>query len=139
LPWPSPDDEAPDCYCGKRGCIETHLSGAGMARDHRRRTGIGLSAQQIAAAADQGDSAARATLAAYIERLGKALATVVNVLDPDVVVLGGGISNIDALYAPELAAALSRHAFSDGVSTPVKRAHHGDSSGVRGAAWLWGP
>jgi fructokinase len=132
LPWPEPDDVFVACYCGKRGCIETFLSGAGIAREHP-----GVDAQGVARAAAQGDDEARATIARYARRLGKALASVVNVIDPDVIVLGGGLSNIDALYEGPVAAALVAHAFSDGVDTPIKRAHHGDSSGVRGAAWLW--
>jgi fructokinase len=138
LPWPEPDEVGRACYCGKRGCLETWLSGPAMAIDHRERTGDTLDPPAIAALAVSGREDARVTIARYRTRLGKALATVVNVIDPDVIVLGGGMSNIEALYEPALAEALAEHAFGDGVSTKVVRAKHGDSSGVRGAAWLWG-
>lgn len=124
------------CYCGRRRCIETYLSGPGLSADHARATGVTLDAQRIAALARAGDPDAQATLARYCNRLASALATVVNVIDPDVIVLGGGLSNIDALY-PEVAALLPRHVFSDRCTTPVVKNRHGDSSGVRGAAWLW--
>ncbi|MEP7057281.1 MAG: ROK family protein [Caldimonas sp.] len=124
------------CYCGRRRCVETYLSGPGLAADHARHTSVALDAPAIAARARAGDGDARATLARYCNRLASALAGVVNVLDPDVIVLGGGLSNIDALY-PELAALLPRHVFSDRCTTPIVRNRHGDSSGVRGAAWLW--
>ena len=138
------------CYCGRRRCIETFLSGPGLAADHARHTGprtsddatrtarngVALDAQAIAALAASGDPEAQATMARYADRLARALATVVNVLDPDIVVLGGGLSNIDALYA-EIATRLPQHVFSDRCTTPVVRNQHGDSSGVRGAAWLW--
>jgi len=136
LPWADADDAATACYCGKHGCIETFLSGPALARDHQRVTDEELGAVDIAARAAQGDPASGATLARYVRRLGKALASVVNLLDPDVIVLGGGLSNIDALYAA-VAEPLAEHAFSDTVVTPVVKARHGDSSGVRGAAWLW--
>ena len=137
LPWMTPDEyPGPPCYCGKRGCVETFLSGPGFAHDHAAHGGGTLGAPGIVAAAERGDGAARATLARYHDRLGRALATVVNVLDPDVIVLGGGMSNIPGL--PEAAASqLPRWVFSDSVVTPVVRHRHGDSSGVRGAAWLW--
>lgn len=134
-PLPAPrDDERPGplCYCGRRGCIEAFLSGPGLAADHARVTGEHLSARDIAAGAD----GAEATLARYEERLARALAVIVNVLDPDVIVLGGGLSNLERLYrrVPEL---WTNHIFSDTVRTPLVRNRHGDSSGVRGAAWLW--
>lgn len=132
LPWSDVEDApAADCYCGKRGCIETYLCGAGLVRDHRERTGDELSAEVIAQGATE---AARTSITRYRRRLAKALASVINVLDPDVVVLGGGLSNI-----PEIAEGLplADHVFSDRVETAVRRAKHGDSSGVRGAAWLW--
>src|SRR2546422_4190364 len=128
-------------YCGKRGCVETWLSGPALARDHAEHTGLTLPAREIARAAVDGDPGAAATLARYHDRLGRALASLINVLDPDVVVLGGGMSNIAGL--PEAAyAALPRYLFAAGasavpVATRVVRAAHGDSSGVRGAAWLW--
>jgi fructokinase len=125
------------CYCGRRRCIETYLSGPAMAADHARGdAGAPLDARAIAALARSGDARARATLARFCNRLASALASVVNVLDPDVVVLGGGLSNIEEIY-DEVAARLPEHVFSDRCTTPVLRNRHGDSSGVRGAAWLW--
>src|SRR5208337_4761220 len=122
------------CYCGKSGCVETFLSGAGLARDYRGRTGRHLAAKEIALAAAGGDESAQECLTVYQDRLARSLAVVVNLLDPDVIVLGGGLSNIVQLYAalPKLVAV---HAFSDAIDTPIVRAAHGDSSGVRGAAW----
>lgn len=126
------------CYCGRSSCIETFLSGPAIARDHERRTGETATAGEIAERAADGDEVARASVELHASRLGRALATVVNVLDPDAIVLGGGVSNIEALY--ELVpAALEAHVFSDVVTTPIVQAQHGDSSGVRGAAWLWQP
>src|SRR5260370_6106923 len=142
LPWLTPDEQpGPPCYCGKRGCVETWLSGPGFERDHAEHTGLTRSGREIVGAAASGDPGAAATLARYHDRLGRALASLINVLDPAVVVLGGGMSNIAAL--PEATSALlPRHvlavcASSDPVATRVVRAAHGDSSGVRGAAWLW--
>lgn len=137
LPWPRDDERpGPPCYCGKRGCIETFCSGPALERDHEERTGRALSGPRIAAAADEGDPAARATLDRHLDRLARSLATVINVVDPDVVVLGGGVSNLPDL--PErLAGALPPWVFSDELGTRVVRHRHGDSSGVRGAAWLW--
>jgi fructokinase len=137
LPWPTAD-ELPGraCYCGKRGCIESWLSGPGMAADHRFATGVDLTAAAIAEAAEAGDGAARATLSRHRDRLARALATVINLLDPDIIVVGGGVSRIAGLY-DGLPAMLSEWCFSDGVSTPVAPALHGDDSGVRGAASLW--
>ncbi|MEO5335927.1 MAG: ROK family protein [Magnetospirillum sp. WYHS-4] len=130
LPWPR-DEERPGlpCYCGRKGCIETFLSGPGLERDH----GGGLSAAGIARA---GDAAAEAALARYEDRLARALATVINLIDPDAIVLGGGLSNLDRLYetVPRL---WQDWVFSDRADTPLLRNLHGDSSGVRGAAWLW--
>ncbi len=137
LPWPK-DDERPGhaCFCGQSGCIETWLSGPGMERDHFAATRESVAANNIAARAANGDVACVATLARYEERCARALAHVINVLDPDVIVLGGGISNVDRLYAnvPTLWCA---RVFSDRVDTKLVRNVHGDSSGVRGAAWLW--
>ncbi len=134
LPWPR-DDERPGplCYCGRNGCIETFLSGPGLARDHALAGGGDRTADQIAAAED---TVAQATMSRYLNRLGRALAHVVNILDPDVIVLGGGLSNIDSLTQgwPDR---LAPYVFSDRIDTRVVRAAHGDSSGVRGAAWLW--
>ena len=126
----------PACYCGRAGCIETYLSGPGMARDHARAGGATLTAEALVAAAAAGDAACEATLQRYEQRLARALAGVVNLLDPDVIVLGGGLSNLDRLYAsvPRL---WLPHVFSDRVETRLVKAAHGDSSGVRGAAWLW--
>lgn len=138
LPWPADDElPGPPCYCGKHGCLETWISGPAFAADHLRHTGDALPAEQVAARAAAGDARAGASLGRLVDRIARGLATVVNVLDPDVVVLGGGLSNVEALY-PALPAAIQRYAFSDRVDTPVRRAVHGDASGVRGAAWLWG-
>ncbi len=137
LPWPRADEQpGPLCYCGKTGCIETFVSGPGLRAAHRAATGCDLDAAAIADRASAGDAAAAASLARYEDRLARALASVLNVLDPDVVVLGGGLSNIDRLYA-NVPALWRAYAFSDTVTTPLRRARHGDSSGVRGAAWLW--
>ena len=139
LPWPREGEwPGPPCYCGKTGCVETFLSGPGMARDHLQATGEAVGAPEIAARAERGDAAARATLARYEDRMARALAVVLDILDPDVVVLGGGMSRIARLYdaVPRLWPAW---AFSDRVDTLLKPPVHGDSSGVRGAAWLWGP
>jgi fructokinase len=137
LPWPGADElPGPACYCGKRGCIETWLSGPGFEQDHRMRTGTPLPSRAIVEAADHGDAEAAASLARYHDRLGRALATAINVLDPDVVVLGGGMSNLPHL-AEAAHAAVSRYVFSDTLLTRIVRNRHGDSSGVRGAAWLW--
>ena len=124
------------CYCGRRGCVETYLSGPAMAAEHRRRTGREMTAAAIAEAARQGDEDAVATLDIYTERLARALAVAVNMLDPDVIVIGGGLSNIADLYA-RLPERMRPHVFSDRFDTPIRPAAHGDSSGVRGAAWLW--
>lgn len=138
-PLPLPEEEnrlPPQCYCGRYGCIETWLSGPGICADHRHHGGQSLAAEEIVARARAGDASSDATLERYERRLAKALAQVVNIIDPDVIVLGGGLSNIDRLYrtVPELWAA---HVFSDVVHTRMLRNVHGDSSGVRGAAWLW--
>lgn len=135
LPWPR-DDERPGrpCFCGRSGCIETFLSGPSMAYDHSPRRDVASAA--IAAGARAGDPACVATLERYVDRLARALAHVINVVDPDVVVLGGGMSNIDLLY-DAVPARLGDWVFSDRVDTRIVRNRHGDSSGVRGAAWLW--
>jgi predicted NBD/HSP70 family sugar kinase len=126
----------PPCYCGKRGCIETFLSGPGLALDHERASGARLLPEEIVTRARSGERAAIETLHRYEERLARALASVINVVDPDVIVLGGGLSNVDSLYerVPPL---LAQWVFSDVVRTRVIRNLHGDSSGVRGAAMLW--
>ena len=128
----------PHCWCGRGMCLETLLSGPGLAADHLRHGGAELDARQIAEAAAQGESAAQASLERYAERLAMALAQVINLLDPDVIVLGGGLSNI-AMLLHEVPVRWQRHIFADRVTTPLHRAQHGDSSGVRGAAWLWRP
>ena len=138
LPWPSGADEypGPQCYCGKQGCIETFLSGPGMARLHFHSSGEELDAAAIVARAARGDAACAATLQVYEDRLARSLAHVINIIDPDVIVLGGGMSNISSLYldVPRLWQA---YVFSDRVDTRLVRNLHGDSGGVRGAAWLW--
>jgi len=138
LPWPGVDEHpGPVCYCGRLGCIEAWVSGPGCAADHERATGQKFSAVEIAERADSGDVAAVATLERYEDRLARGLTMVIDVLDPDVIVLGGGMSNVDRLYRT-LPALLDHWCFSDGIDTPIVKARHGDSSGVRGAAWLWG-
>ena len=137
LPWPDASEwPGPACYCGRTGCIETFLSGPGLMRAHAQDTGVTLTPETIVQRALEGDAAARASLDRYAHRMARALASVINLLDPDVVVLGGGMSNIESLYemVPEL---WKPYVFSDAVATPVLRAVHGDASGVRGAAWLW--
>ncbi|TWA76032.1 fructokinase [Azospirillum brasilense] len=139
LPWPTDDERpGPTCYCGKSGCLETFVSGPAAAADHCRATGADLTVEAIAAQAERGDAAARATLDRLVDRLGRGLAGIINVLDPDVIVLGGGLSNLEFLYTA-LPPAIARWAFTDSLDTPIRRAAHGDSSGVRGAAWLWRP
>jgi len=130
LPAPAAEDlPLPACYCGRSGCIETYLSGPGLAADHLKLTDERLNAEEIAARAGE-------ALGRYEERLARALASVINVLDPDVIVLGGGMSNVERLYT-EVPRLWSKHVFSDQVATRLARNAHGDSSGVRGAAWLW--
>jgi len=137
LPWPRDEERpGPPCYCGKFGCVETFLSGPGMLRDHAADDGRAHSPADIAAAATAGDPTATATLERYHDRLARALAQVINILDPDVIVLGGGLSNLPSLYN-EIAPRLPAYVFSDRVDTRIVPPHHGDSSGVRGAAWLW--
>jgi fructokinase len=141
LPWPrvwSHGDERPGpaCYCGRRGCIETFLSGPGFSRDHETATGRKAASEDIAAAAQAGDAAAQASLDRYIDRLARALATVINIFDPEVVVLGGGMSKVTGLYEA-VPRRWGEWIFSDRVDTRLLPPVHGDSSGVRGAAWLW--
>ncbi|MBI2061149.1 MAG: ROK family protein [Nitrospirae bacterium] len=138
-PLPAPrDDErpGPPCYCGRNGCIETFLSGPALENQYAERSGAHLKADEIAALAMSGNSGAVPVLSRYAERLSRALAGVINIVDPHVIVLGGGVSNIESLCdgVPRLWAS---HVFSDHVNTKLRRAVHGDSSGVRGAAWLW--
>lgn len=137
LPWARDGElSGRTCYCGKVGCIETFLSGAGLAYDYQSRTGKRLSAEEISRGAVAGDEEARGCMQMYKSRLARSLASVVNVIDPEVIVLAGGLSNIAELYAglPQL---IADYAFSDGLDTIVVPALHGDSSGVRGAARLW--
>ena len=137
LPWPEDDERpGPPCYCGKHGCIETFVSGPGMERDHMRATGRAWSTHRVVEALSAGDERALAAYRRYVGRLARGLATVVNVLDPDVVVLGGGMSNLPGL-PEDTQRALAAWVFTDQVRTRVVRNLHGDSSGVRGAAWLW--
>ncbi len=136
LPWPRDEERpGPACYCGRRGCIETFLSGPGLASDYAAHAGGTLDAHAVAAAATAGESAAVEAMARYVDRMARALASVINVIDPDVIVLGGGLSNIDALYR-DVPARLAAYVFSDEVHTRLVKARHGDSSGVRGAARL---
>ena len=138
-PLPSPrDDERPGpaCYCGRQGCIETFVSGPGFVADHARTGGRRLTPEEIVAAMRRGDAAARAAYERYLDRLARAMAQVVNILDPDVIVLGGGLSEVDELYAG-MPARIAPHVFSDRFATPIRKSRHGPSSGVRGAAWLW--
>ena len=137
LPWPESDERpGPPCYCGRRGCLETFLSGPALCRDYAAATGEQRDPPAIAAAAGAGDAGAEAALRRYEDRLARGLASVINVVDPDIIVLGGGMSNIDRLYdqVPRL---WVPYVFSDRVDTRLVRPVHGDSSGVRGAAWLW--
>jgi fructokinase len=138
LPWPLPEElPGPACYCGKRGCIETFLSGPGLARDYAAHSGNSLDGRDIVVRAAAGDEACEMALSRYDDRLARALAHVINIVDPDAVVLGGGVSNCARLYegVPKL---WGRYVFSDRVDTRLLPPRHGDSSGVRGAAWLWG-
>ena len=137
LPLVSGDDgRGAACYCGRRGCIETFLSGPGFAADYARIAGEDLQPTEIAERAANDDRKARAALERYFDRLARALSTVVNILDPDAIVLGGGLSNIGALYE-QVPQRLADYVFSDVCRTPILKNVHGDSSGVRGAAWLW--
>ena len=138
-PLPAPDDDerpGPPCYCGRSGCIETFLSGPALARDYIAHGGNDLAAADVAARADAGDPRAIAALDRYERRFARAIASVINIIDPDVIVLGGGLSNIASLYT-RVPALWGPHVFSDHVVTRLVRARHGDASGVRGAAWLW--
>lgn len=137
LPWPSAEEApGPACWCGLSGCLETWVSGTGLQRDHLGRTGRDLSAEAIVAAAREGQAEARRTLDLYIDRLGRAIAMVVNLIDPDVFVLGGGLSNVGEIY-DALPPVVQRHAFTDAWNGVILPARWGDSSGVRGAARLW--
>jgi len=136
LPWPVEQDKAPRCWCGRKGCLETFVSGTALAADHARVTGRRMKADEVIAAARTGDRWAAEALDRYIERLGRAFAVVVDLIDPSVIVLGGGMSNVAELYE-DLPGAIAPHVFSDVWSARIVKAAHGDSSGVRGAARLW--
>ena len=133
LPWQAPDEwPGPDCWCGRQGCVELWVSGTGLGRGWRP----GADGEAVIAAARAGEPDAGAAFERYVDRLGRALAVVCDIADPDVIVLGGGMSNVEELYG-RLPGAIAPHVFSDVFETPVLKAVHGDSSGVRGAAWLW--
>jgi fructokinase len=137
LPWPADEERpGPACYCGRSGCIETFLSGPGLAGTFAALGGVESDAADIAARAEEGEPVASRAMAMYENRLARALAGMINILDPDVIVLGGGLSNIGRLY-DNVPALWKQFVFSDSSDTPLRPAHHGDSSGVRGAAWLW--
>lgn len=132
LPWPKPEEyPGPECWCGRNGCMEKWVAGPAFSRDAGFATG-----QATMDAISSGDASAAAALDRYVDRLGRGLAAICDIIDPDVIVLGGGMSNVDALYE-RLPKAVAPHVFSDVFETPVKKAVHGDSSGVRGAVWLW--
>ena len=136
LPWPTLDElQVPACWCGQVGCLETWISGTGFSRDHALMYGGNLAAFQIIEQMRSGDTSATQSFERYQNRLGRALAQVVNLLDPDCIVLGGGMSNVDEIYT-NIQSEILRYTFSKTVRTPVRKALHGDSSGVRGAAWL---
>lgn len=137
LPWPNNNERpGPECYCGKQGCIETFLSGPGLSNDYFLSSGKNLTAIEIAGLAENNDLLAEESMRQYENRLARGLAHVINILDPDVIVLGGGMSNISRLYesVPKI---LNEYVFSDVLNTRLLAPEHGDSSGVRGAAWLW--
>jgi fructokinase len=137
LPWPRVDEvPGPACYCGKTGCIETWISGTGLGKDYERAAGAPLSGKEVVEAADRGDAQARAAIERLEDRIARGFASLVNAIDPDVIVVGGGLSRLESIYrnVPPL---LERYGFGGGIHTPIVPAKHGDSSGVRGAAWLW--
>ena len=137
LPWMTPDEyPGARCFCGHDGCIETFLSGPGLSRDYARRSGETLRGEEIVARAETGEAAALAALDAYRDRLARALALVIDILDPDVIALGGGMSNVAPIYEG-LMERVAAHAFTDALDTRIVKNVHGDSGGVRGAAWLW--
>ena len=139
LPASGPDESpGPPCYCGRTGCLETWISGTGFAREHTESTGRQLTAKAIVQAMREGDEAAQASYRGFLDRLGRGLASIINVIDPDIIVFGGGVSNISELYQ-DLPQYILPQLFCDVLTTPIVAARHGDSSGVRGAAWLWQP
>lgn len=138
LPWATAEEwPGPACYCGRHGCLESWISGTGFERDFLRTTGRSLRGAEIVAAAGAGDAQAEAALERLEDRFARGLATVVNIVDPDVIVIGGGLSRVDQLYSGGVSRRLRDYGFGGGVETPIIRNRHGDSSGVRGAAWLW--
>ena len=137
LPWPGPADEPPlTCWCGRQNCLELFISGTGLEQDHLRQTGRTWTAQQVVERARAGEAEPAATFDRYIDRLGRALAVLVDIVDADAIVFGGGMSNVAELYE-RVPAIVAERIFSDAFETPIRPALHGDSSGVRGAAWLW--
>ena len=137
LPWPTSDEcPGPPCYCGKRGCLEMWVSGTGVARDFQSVTGRSLTTREIVAQADAGDAEALQAIERFEDRLARGLAHVINVLDPDILVFGGGLSHLQRIYK-NLPAKLPQYVFGGEVETTLVQAKYGDSSGVRGAAWLW--
>jgi fructokinase len=137
LPWADEHElPGPQCYCGHRGCLEMWISGTGLRADYERRTGTLLTGEEIVAASEAGDGEALAAIERLENRIARGLATVVNVLDPDAIVIGGGVSRIDRIYAG-IRRQLPQYVFGGECDTPVLKAVHGDASGVRGAAWLW--
>jgi len=137
LPWPREDEfPGPECYCGKRGCLETWISGTGLGLDYARQTGRSMTGKEVAEAAEADDSVAESVLRRMEDRIARGLASVVHVIDPDIIVLGGGLSRLERLYR-NIPPLLERYSFGGGVHTSIVPAMHGDSSGVRGAAWLW--
>jgi len=137
LPW-AQDAELPmhRCWCGRRGCLETYISGTALGADYGRAAGVTATGAEAVDAMRKGDVTAAAAFDRLVDRLGRALAVVGDLLDPDVIVLAGGLSNVDELYG-RLEPVMAEHLFSDVCNTPIVKARHGDSSGVRGAAWLW--
>ncbi|WP_263381564.1 fructokinase [Granulicella arctica] len=137
LPWPDADEfPGPQCYCGRRGCLETWISGTGLMADYERHTGTLLKGAEIVTASEAGDKEALTALERLENRIARGLATMINVLDPDAIVFGGGVSRIDRIYA-NVSRQLPDYVFGGRCDTPLLKAIHGDSSGVRGAAWLW--
>ena len=137
LPWPEQEERpGPTCYCGKQGCIETWLSGPGFSAAYARADGSNLSAEEIVSLYRQGDAAAGQAIDRYLDRMARSLSSVINIIDPDVIVLGGGMSNMTEIY-DEIPQRLGAYTFSDVIDTPIRQNNHGDSGGVRGAAWLW--
>lgn len=137
LPWPAPHEyPGPECYCGRRGCIERWVSGTGLCQDYAAETGEHTDGATIVARSEAGEAAAEAVVARYIDRLARGLAHVINMIDPDVVVLGGGVSNVARLY-DEIPPLWQDYVYSDRCDTPLRPPVHGGEGGVRGAAWLW--